>query len=258
MEHISGCPAAPKVSVIMPAYNAERFIEQAIVSVMGQSVPDWELLVIDDCSSDGTCAVVEGLAARDGRIRLLRNETNQGAAKTRNRGLELCRGTYIALLDSDDVWHPNKLQVQLETLEKTGADLCCTSYRIVNSQGEKAKEDYLVPEAISFDSLLKENMIGCSTVLLRGSVMANYRFTTEYYHEDYVMWLSMLRDGYTAVGCQQVLADWRYLENSRSFDKSKAAKNRWRIYRGYLKLPLWKSLWAFACYGAGGLRKYLR
>lgn len=258
MEQFSKCPAAPKVSVIVPAYNAERFIEQAITSVVAQSFPDWELLVIDDCSSDGTCAAVEALAARDGRIRLLRNETNQGVARTRNRGLELCRGEYIALLDSDDVWHPHKLRHQLERLEQTGAGLCCTSYRIVDVRGEKAREDYLVPETLSFDGLLKENVIGCSTVLLRGSMMKNYRFTTEYYHEDYVLWLELLRDGHAAVGCPQVLADWRFLEDSRSFDKSKAAKNRWRIYRGYLKLPLLKSLWAFACYGVGGIRKYLR
>ena len=95
--------------------------------------------------------------------------------------------------------------------------------------------------------MLKENLIGCSTVMISGDIAKQYRFATDFYHEDYCLWLNILRDGYSAVGCTEPLVDWRLIENSRSFDKRKAAGNRWRIYRDYLGFPLVKSLWLFAC-----------
>lgn len=250
--------ARPLVTVIMPAFNAEQFIEAALRSVIGQTVSDWELLVLDDCSQDGTCDIVERLAAEDERITLLRNETNQGVARTRNHGLDLARGQYVAFLDSDDVWHSEKLEKQILKISKTGADLAFCSYAIVNSVGEKAKRDYIVPDSIDFSGLLKENVIGCSTVLLTGTVAQQYRFQTDFFHEDYVLWLSLLEDGYKAVGCTEVLVDWRYLENSRSFDKRKSAGNRWKIYREYLRLPIWKCIWAFSGYAVSAFRKYFR
>lgn len=241
----------------MPAYNAGKYIETAIRSVMAQSYGDWELLVLDDGSTDDTCVIAEGLAEEDPRIRFVRNQENLGAAAARNRGFDLARGDYIALLDSDDVWHPQKLEKQLERMKATGADFSYSSYAMIDSAGSRAGRDYLVPERLSFQMLLRENVVGCSTVMLRRSLTDRYRFTTEFYHEDYVMWLQLLQDGYKACGCTEVLAQWRYAENSRSFHKGKSAGNRWRIYREYLKLPFWKSAVLFAGYVAAGLKKYL-
>lgn len=252
MEHIS----APIVSVIMPAYNSRRFIAQAIASVQAQSVTDWELLVIDDGSQDDTCAIVETLAAQDRRVRLIRNEQNMGVAATRNRGFDLCRGQYVALLDSDDVWYPHKLQRQLELLERTGADIAYCSYAIVDEEGLQAKSDYTIPEQVDFDGLLRENVIGCSTVVLRRGILESHRFRTDFYHEDYVLWLDLLRTGHRAAGCSETLVAWRLIANSRSYDKRRSAFNRWRIYRQYLQLPLGKSMVAFASYAAASLRKY--
>ncbi len=245
------------VSVIMPAYNAEDYIEAAIRSVMAQTVTDWELFVLDDGSTDNTCAVVEALEKEDFRVRLLRNERNLGAANTRNRGFELSRGNYVALLDSDDVWKPDKLEKQIALLEETGADFAYCSYAIVDAGGNPVKRDYIVPEQVSFESLLRENCIGCSTVLLKGEVVKKHRFTPNFFHEDYVLWLQLIQAGLRGVGCTQVLASWRYIATSRSFDKKKAAQNRWRIYRDYLKLPLWKSAWVFCGYVTSSLKKYI-
>lgn len=252
----AGSCTQPKVTVIMPAYNAAQFIEDAIRSVMTQTVSDWELLVIDDGSRDDTCKIVEGLAAEDSRVKLLRNEQNMGVANTRNRGLSLCRGEFVAFLDSDDIWLPEKLENQLERLENTGASLCYTSYGIMDDAGNPSRGDYLVPEKADYRKLLKENVIGCSTVMLRRKDAQHYRFETTLHHEDYALWLRMLKDGIRAAGCTEVLVKWRLVENSRSFDKRKSAHSRWIIYRDYMKLPLHQSLWAFGHYAFASVKKY--
>lgn len=249
---------APTVTVIMPAYNMEKFIEPAIRSVMAQTFEQWEMLVVDDCSADGTCAIVERLAAEDSRVRLIRNEENIGVAGTRDRGIDMCESPYVAFLDSDDIWCPEKLEKQLEKLQQTGADFCYSSYAIIGKDGSKVREDYIVPETVDYSQQMKENHIGCSTVLIKRDVVSPYHFTTGFYHEDYILWVRLLRDGYRAVGCREILTQWRYIDNSRSFNKYRAAQNRWRIYRQYLKLPLGKSIWFFCNYAVGGMRKYLK
>lgn len=248
----------PLVSVIMPAYNAERFIGEAINSVILQTMSDWELIVIDDCSTDGSYSIVQNLAQADSRIIVLQNNMNSGVAKTRNRGIGLARGRYIAFLDSDDVWHPDKLQRQLDRLAATGAGICYCSYAIIGESSQKVRADYLVPACVTFEDILKENCIQCSAMLIPAEIVKKFMFNTVFFHEDYVLGLDILKNGYTAVACTEILLNWRYLENSRSFNKKKSAKNRWRIYREYLKLPLDKALLCFAYYVAAGLRKYLR
>lgn len=248
--------AAPLVSVIMPAYNAEPFIAEAISSVLSQSVRDLELLVIDDCSTDGTYALA--MQQKDPRICVLRNDKNSGVANTRNRGIEQARGKYIAFLDSDDIWHPQKLQHQIEKLESAGADLCYCSYAIIGRNGEKSRADYIVSETATFNDILKENYIQCSAMLIRAEVARKYMFNTDFFHEDYILGLNILKDGNKAVGCPEILLSWRYLENSRSFNKKRAAMNRWRIYRQYLHLPLHKAVYFFANYALAGFRKYFR
>lgn len=248
--------AAGLVSVIMPAYNAQAYIERAIRSVINQTVTDLELLVFDDGSTDNTCAIVEALSAQDSRIVLIRNGCNIGVARTRNRGLDCFQGRYVAFCDSDDVWHPEKLETQLARMQETGADLVYCSYAIVNAEGAKVSADYLVPEKVSYKDLLKENIIGCSTVMLTSEIAEKFRFKSEFYHEDYVLWLQILKAGYIAAGCKEVLTDWRYVENSRSYDKLNSAKKRWNIYRKFLGLSVLKSAGLFSNYALAGLRKY--
>ncbi|MBR5453815.1 MAG: glycosyltransferase [Clostridia bacterium] len=255
MEKCMNSPV-PAVSVIMPAYNAEQFIEDAVRSVLDQTITDLELIVIDDCSRDGTRAVLERLAAEDSRIVFIKNPENMGVAKTRNRGLDICRGRYVAFIDSDDVWHSRKLECQISLMEQSGAELSYCSYSIIDENGEKIKKDYLVPEHITFKSMLRENVIGCSTAVITARAAEKYRFNPNCYHEDFVLWLELLRDGYGAVGCREVLADWRLLRGSRSFDKVNSAKKRWYIYRKHLKLSFLTSAAAFVSYGFSGIKKH--
>lgn len=248
---------APLVSVIMPAYNAEELIGAAMDSVLSQTVTDLELIVIEDCSKDRTRDVIDAYAQRDPRIRVLLNEQNMGVAKTRNRGIEVARGDYIAFLDSDDVWHPEKLCAQIRKMTEEDAQISYCSYAIIGPQGDKVRADYLVPERVTYEDLLTENCMQCSAMLIRAEVVRKLMFNTEYFHEDYILGLDMLRLGYRAVGCSEILLNWRYIENSRSFNKWRAAKNRWAIYRAYLKLPVGKTLRLFCGYTVAGLRKYL-
>lgn len=247
----------PLVSVIMPAYNAEPFIEEAILSVINQTVGDWELLVVDDCSSDGTVQVVKKLTEVDNRVILIINEKNMGCARSRNRGIELAQGQYIAFLDSDDIWLSQKLERQMAKLQESGLGICYCSYGIIGESGEKVKADYLVSETAEYKDILTENYIQCSAMLIRADIVKKFMFNTEFYHEDYILGLDMLGSGEKAVGCKEILLHWRYLENSRSFNKKKSAMNRWRIYKNYLKLPFYKAAYLFVGYSLAGLKKYL-
>lgn len=256
MDKVISKTTVPTVSVIMPAYNAEGFIETAVRSVMAQTFTDWELIVIDDCSGDSTASIVERLAREDDRIRFLRNEENRGVAATRNRGLDLCTGSYAALLDSDDIWHPEKLERQLRLARTAGADIVYCSYGIVDEQGRKKCDDFIVPEAADFDSSLTKMVISCSTALLSRRVVETYRFGTEYYHEDLALWLQILRDGCTARGVPEVLADYRVMEGTRASNKLRAALHRWPVYRKLLDFSVVKSARLLAQYALLGLKKY--
>lgn len=242
-----------KVSIIMPAYNAEQSIGAAIQSVCGQTFSDWELIVVDDASIDKTAEIVQEISAKDKRVLLFIIPHNVGVAAARNHGLSLCTGEYVAFLDSDDIWHKDKLQRQLVALTQTNADLCFTAYNIVRQSGTPVIT-YDVPSTIDYQGLLKENVMGCSTVLLRSSSLGDVRFKTFFFHEDYVLWLEMLRNGCRAVGVQQPLVYYRL--GGRSDNKINAAKERWNIYRKSEHLSLIKSFYYFCIYCKRGLRKY--
>lgn len=246
----------PFVSVIMPAYNAERFLEEAVRSVMNQTFQDWELLILDDCATDGTYALAERLAAEDDRITLYKNEQNMGVARTRNRGFDLCRGQYVALLDSDDVWHPQKLEKQVLLAKQTSADVIYCSYGMIDEQGKKKCEDFIVPEQTDLENSLVRSVISCSTALLSREIVQKYRFRSEYYHEDLVLWLEILRDGYRARGVTQVMAQYRILNAARSSDKLRCAVERWPVYRRFMGYSVLNSVALIARYGIFALWKY--
>lgn len=248
--------ATPLVSVIMPAYNAELFIEEAIASVIAQTVADWELIVIDDCSTDDTVQIVSAFVRQDSRIQLLTNAVNMGVAKTRNRGLDLCRGQYVALLDSDDYWKPRFLEKMLARAEQTGADIIYCSYELVDEQDEKVCNDFIVPPETTFEESIVRSVITCSTVLLTAQLVKKHRFPTDIYHEDIALWFQILRDGGKACGVTDVLAAYRQREGSRSADKLKSACRRWTIYREYLKMPFWQSVWVMIHYAYYGFLKF--
>lgn len=244
------------VSVIIPAYNCGRYLEEAVCSALAQTYEELEILVIDDCSTDDTIAIASKIANLDTRIKTIRNDHNLGVAATRNRGIKESAGEYIAFLDGDDAWQPDKLERQLSWLEETQADLCYTAYSFMDEDGLPIRHSYPVPEETSFEVLLRENVIGLSTVLIRRSAIGGVRMRGEFAHEDYVFWLELLGCGIKAVGINEPLTRYRISASSRSGNKRKAAKNRWLIYRKFLKMGRLRSGITFLQYGIRGIKKH--
>jgi hypothetical protein len=218
------------VSVVMPVYNAEPTLAKAIESVLAQTHREIELLVVDDGSSDGSWAIVEDYARRDPRVRPIGPRKNGGVASARNAALEAATGSYVAFLDSDDGWHPEKLETQLDTLRRTGAKVTYAAYRRVDEGGRDLS---LVepPDSLRYDDLLESNYIGHLTGLYRSDI-GEFRFL-RMGHEDYAFWLAVLRAAGGAVKARhsQPLAYYTVRRGSLSSGKLRAARWQWRIYR---------------------------
>lgn len=245
------------VSIVMPAYNCERFIEKAIKSVQDQTWEEWELIIVDDCSTDRTYEITAACAKKDSRIRLIRQETNKGVACARNRGIQEANGNVIAFLDSDDEWVSTKLEKQLELQAKTGAEIIYCSYDFIDENDEAIRKPFIVPRETNYDKMLASSVISCSTALIPTSLLKKHLFRPEYYHEDYVLWMELLAIPVRAAGNREVLAHYRQLSGSRSNNKKNAAKQRWFVYRNVLHLGMIKSLNAFAKYALLGMIKYV-
>lgn len=251
----------PLVSIITPAYNAERFIRETIASVQGQTYSNWEIIVADDGSSDRTADIVGELAASDARIRLVRLQRNTGPAtgpaRARNAALDLARGDLIAFLDSDDLWLPTKLERQVKLMLDRGAALSYTAYRRIDADGTVSGRLIQVPERVTYSDLLGHNDIACLTVMADRSKTGPLRMTARGY-DDYILWLGILRKGFVAYGLREDLARYRVVgKGSVSSSRMRAARWRWEIYREVEKLSLGRSLWYFASYAIQTTTKHL-
>lgn len=243
-------------SVIMPAYNAEKYIGEAITSVLNQTYTNIELLVVDDCSVDGTREVLHEYVEADSRVKLICNERNIGCAESRNRAMMASRGKYIAFLDSDDVWEAEKLALQIKILERADCDVLYTSYRMVDEFGCVLRVIH-PPLFTNLKMLLTDNVICLSSVLLRGEVARRHKMLKEYFHEDYCYWLCLLQEGRKFLGLSDVLVNYRVSNQGRSSDKYNAALYRWKIYREYLGMSVFASCRNFLSYVFYGIKKHL-
>ena len=243
----------PLVSVIMPVYNGEKYIRKAVKSVYEQGV-SLELLVIDDGSTDHT---EEVLSAYEGRedFRYIKNEQNMGAADSRNRGVRLAQGTYIAFLDADDWWESGKLKEQLKRLEETGYVLCSTGRELMSSDGSSTGRTIPVKEKVTYRELLKHNSINCSSVVLRRDVACEFPMEHDNSHEDYITWLKILRKYGCAAGINKPYLKYRLSEGGKSRNKLKSAAMTYNVYRyaGYGRI---RSCIFFCSYAVHGVWKY--
>lgn len=239
---------SPTVSIVTPTYNSHQFIDETIDSVVNQTFPDWELILVDDGSSDSTVEIIKRWQDKDSRIRLLTNEQNLGPGPSRNRAVENSRGRYIAYLDSDDVWLPAKLETQLDHLKKHGATFSFTSYELVDEQSRLLGRQVTAPQALSYDDLLKNTVIGCLTVMIDSSKSPPLVMPSIPSRQPLVLWLKILKETGPAVGLDEILARYRVRAGSISSNKIQAAKQVWRVYREYERLPFPTALSYFVSY----------
>lgn len=223
----------PRVSIIVPVYNAEKYIEETVASVEAQTFADWELLLVEDGSSDGSRQTVERMLAEKGDERLhLIVQENAGAAVARNNGLLQASGRYIAFLDADDLWSPDKLEKQLALMEEKKAGFSFTGYEFANENGRGTGKIVRVPETITYRQALQNTTIFTSTVMFDTTVIPkdNLRMP-QVKSEDTALWFKVLRGGLTAYGLDENLVRYRRVEGSLSANKFEAMKRIWNLYR---------------------------
>lgn len=245
------------VTIIMPAYNCEKYLTAAVESVIKQSFVDWRLLILDDCSTDGTRALAERLAESDARITALHNERNMGVSRTRNRGVQESDTDWIAFLDSDDMWAPDKLQKQFSVVAShPEAKLLFTGSAFIRESGERYDYVLHVPEQIDRKELLKQNIVSCSSVLVKRDLLLRYPMPDKrMMHEDYTVWLRILAEEPYAYAVNEPLLIYRKYQASKSGNKIKAARMNWNAYREVGLNPI-AAIYYMCWYAVRGIRKY--
>ncbi len=232
----------------MPSYNSEQFLPATIDSVINQTFKEWELIIIDDCSPDNSNKIIEDYMQRSEKIKLISLKSNSGPAIARNRGIREAKGRYIAFLDSDDLWHPNKLSKQLSFMKKQDAALSFTGYDRIDEQSGKVTGQLHVPFRVDYDELLKQNIIGCLTAMYDTQKLGKVYMPDILKRQDFALWLTILKKIPYAYGLNEPLAYYRVRTASVSSNKILASKYNWKLYREVEKLPLHKAIYYFGWY----------
>jgi len=244
----------PIISIITPIFNSEKFIEETIKSVKDQGFQLWEMILVDDCSTDSSVSLVSDLANADHRLRVISLSQNSGAAIARNTGIEAARGRYIAFLDSDDAWLPDKLEKQLRFMQENEVAFSCGAYKKFNERGEFlgiAKP----PTEADYKSVLKSPRIGCLTAMYDTHVTGKVYMPLIRKRQDFGLWLRLLKKVGVVYGIQEPLAEYLVRSDSISASKSSAARYTWRIYREVEGFGFLKSSYYFSNYAIrNGLR----
>ncbi|MEH7086472.1 glycosyltransferase family 2 protein [Neobacillus drentensis] len=241
-------PQQPLISIITPSYNASLFIEQTITSVRKQTYQNWEMIIVDDCSSDHTPYILERIKEEDDRIHVIYLNQNGGAAVARNIALQHAKGRYIAFLDSDDCWKPEKLEKQLSFMQTNKFAFTFTGYELVTNEGVLLNKQISAPAQISYNDMLKNTIIGCLTVMIDRQLVGHIQMPNIRTRQDLATWLAILKKGINAYGLNENLAEYRTGNPSISRNKWKAAKMNWFVYRKIEKLNVIKAFWCFSHY----------
>lgn len=229
------------VSIITPNYNSEKFIRQTIESVMAQTYTEWELIIVDDFSTDNSLDIIQSYQVKDSRIKLHKNNKNLGIAKTRNNGIEIAKGRFIAFLDSDDLWDYNKLEKQIKFMLDNNYALTYSYYRRINECGKFMKNVSSIPEIINYSQLIKRNWIGCLTGIYDTKHTGKVFIPDLKKSEDFALWLKIIKKTKKAHCFTEVLASYRLRKKSMSSNKLDLIKYNWLLYRNIENLSFVKS-----------------
>lgn len=233
------------VTVVTPSWNSEKYIEETIRSVQAQTYKAWEMVIVDDCSTDNTVEIVKKISAEDPRVKLIALEENGGAAKARNISMRSGTGRFVAYLDADDIWKPEKLEKQVEFMKKNKCGFSCTSYEVIGDDGTpKNKYVHMLPK-VDYVGFLTNNLLQTVGIMVDTSIVdkKHIEMPDLRRRQDAATWFQVLKAGYECYGLDEILAEYRRAENSLSSNKFKAVKGTWSLYRDieHLSLP-------FSCY----------
>jgi teichuronic acid biosynthesis glycosyltransferase TuaG len=243
----------PLVSIVTPVFKAERWIADCIASVRSQTLPDWEMVLVDDRSPDGSIAQAREAAGGEARIRILSNERNLGPGSTRNRGIEAAKGRFIAFVDADDAWYPSKLERQIQFMRDRGSPLSYTSYEVMDDRGDLTGRVVHARPSVTWRTMLYSNYIGCSTAIYDREQVGTRLMPGIRKRQDYALWLSILEDVKEAHGLDEVLVRYRIGAQSVSSNKLSAARYNWTIYRRFAHQGVLASAWYFTNYMVRGI-----
>ncbi|WP_421533638.1 glycosyltransferase family 2 protein [Morganella morganii] len=245
------------ISVIMPCYNAEKYIEESINSVLYQKDVDVELIIIDDHSTDETTKIISSI--RDNRIKLITLNRNLGAGNARNIGLQNAKSKFIAFIDADDIWLSHKLITQINyLLAHPNVGVICTAYRFIDDHSELISGSVIPDRVISLDSYMRNTCIGCSTVLLNRDNITELEFSNIRLRQDTHLWITLLINKTSINGLDQYLVNYRIRKNQISGNKINAAIKTLKLYWGFKQIPISKRIINYIFYAFNGVSKRLK
>ena len=244
------------VTIITPSYNCSQFILETINSVLAQSYNKWEMIIVDDCSTDNSVGVIERYIDNDKRFKLIKLNKNVGSAQARNTALEYATGRFIAFLDSDDIWYPDKLEKQILFMLDRKVPISFTSYELIDENSISKNRIIHSVKKLNQIDYLKNTIIGFSTSMIDTSIIGNdFRMMNIRTRQDTSLWITLLGMGFYAYGINEVLVKYRVHHNSISANKIKASKQVWNLYFKLHKIGLFKSMYCFSFYVFNTIRK---
>lgn len=244
------------VSIITPTYNSAKFIAETIQSVQNQTYSNWEMIIVDDGSSDETKSVVKQIQETEPRIHFIEQIQNVGPAITRNMGIKNAKGKYLTFLDADDIWFADFIENSIKTIQNTGISFVFSSYKRSNEQLEFVYSDFIVPQKVTYTDILKTNSISCLTAFLDIERLGKKEMPIIHKRQDMGLWLKYLKEIPFAHGIQTPKAIYRIRKNSLSRKKSNLIKYQWQFYREVEKLSVFQSLYYLMHWAVRGFLKY--
>lgn len=245
------------VSIITPVYNCEKYIKETLENVIKQTHKNWEILLVDDCSTDKSEEIINEYAKKDNRIKYFKLKENSGAAIARNYALEKSNGRFIAYLDADDLWKNEKLEKQIHYMLENKFAFTCTDYEKIDEDGNSLNKIVKIPSEVNYNLFLRNTIIQTVGVMVDTQitgkevlVMPNIRR-----RQDAATWCQLLKAGYNCYEVPENLSYYRVVSNSLSSNKFKAVKGTWYLYRKIEKLSLLKSCFCFVGYAFNAVKK---
>lgn len=246
-----------RVSVIVPVYNVERYIDKTLESIFSQTYKNIEIVLVDDCSKDNSAKIIAKYKKSHPEIIYFRQPKNMGAGAARNKALELAAGQYVAFLDSDDLWLPEKTKRQLRLMKKTKSPFSYTAIEMIDENGKILKTKRNIKEICDYKYLLHNTIIATSSVIVDRTVYGDFRMPLRRGGQDYATWLMLLRNGVVAYGINHALVKYRVSRNSLSSNKFKSIKQVWEIQTKDENINKIVAVYNVCCFMINALRKYI-